>query len=107
MPEDDILHRFGRDAGPLEQPGEGGNAEVDGGLRLEHSAVTTDRRANRFADHGFASAHRCLPPVTSRTVPVMYDDRSDGRNNATPATSSGSPARPIRNSPTFSSPLPS
>ena len=33
-----------------------------------------------------------LPPVTSSTVPVMYDDRSDARNSATDATSLGSPA---------------
>ena len=37
----------------------------------------------------------CLPPVTSNTVPVMYDDRSDARKSATLATSAGSPARAI------------
>src|SRR5271166_5085574 len=103
MPEDDILHRFGWDARPFEQPGEGGNAEVDGGLRLEHSPVAADRCPDRLADHGFAPAHRCLPPVTSRTVPVMYEERSEAKNNATLATSLGSPARPIGTSATFSS----
>src|ERR1700733_7791225 len=103
MTEDDILHQFAWDAGPFEQPGQSRNAEVDGGLRLEHPAVAADRRPNRFADHGFTRAHRCLPPVTSRTAPAIYDDRSLARNSATLATSSGSPARPIGISASFSS----
>lgn len=37
--------------------------------------------------------HMNRPPVTSRTVPVMYDDRSDAKNSATEATSDTSPAR--------------
>ncbi len=32
----------------------------------------------------------CRPPVTSSTVPVMYEDRSEARNRATEATSLGS-----------------
>ena len=62
VPEDDILHRFGRNAGALEQPVERGDPEVDGGQRLEHSAVAADRRPNRFADHGFAGCSQ-VPPA--------------------------------------------
>src|SRR5206468_1410810 len=98
--EDDVFDCGRVDSGALEQPLERGDPEVDGGQRLEHAAVAADRRANRFADH--CVAHQmCLPPVTSRTVPVMYDDRSLARNNATLATSLGSPARPIGTSASF------
>ena len=38
----------------------------------------------------------CLPPVTSSTVPVMYDDRSEARNSATLATSLGLAGPPHR-----------
>lgn len=41
------------------------------------------------------------PPVTSNTVPVMYEDRSEAKNTATLATSLGSPARPIGTSASF------
>ena len=101
--ENDILHRVGWDPGALEQPSQSGHPEIDGALRGEHSAVAADRRPNRLADHGLANGHRCRPPVTSRTVPVMYDDRSLARNSATLATSSGSPARPIGISASFAS----
>src|SRR6266508_3186667 len=39
-------------------------------------------------------AHIPRPPLTSITVPVRYPARSEARNRATLATSSGSPARP-------------
>ena len=47
-----------------------GHPEIDGGQRLEHAVVAPDRRANGFTDDGLAH-HRCRPPVTSMTVPVM------------------------------------
>ncbi len=73
--------------------------------RLEHSAVATDRRADGLTNDGVAHLHcppqMCRPPVTSITVPVMYEDRSEAKNKATLATSLGSPARPIGISATF------
>lgn len=44
---------------------------------------------------GAGHGHMNRPPVTSMTVPVMYEDRSEARNSATLAISSTSPARPI------------
>src|SRR5690606_30271428 len=38
--------------------------------------------------------HMCLPPATSMVIPVTNDDRSEARNSAALATSSGSPMRP-------------
>src|SRR5256885_732501 len=81
-----------RNAGAVQEAFQRGDAEVNGRQRFEHSAVAPDWRPNRFADHGFAYVHMNLPPVTSSTVPVMYDDRSLAKNSATLATSLGSPA---------------
>src|ERR1700753_484346 len=101
--QDDVLYRLGWHTSPFESPGEAGFSYLNSALRLEHSPVATDRGPNRLPDYRFASAHRCRPPVTSRTVPVMYDERSEARNNATLATSLGSPALPIGTSATFAS----
>ena len=54
--EDDVLHRLGCESGPLEQPLQRGDAEVDGGLRFEHSAVAPDRSPNRLADQSLSHA---------------------------------------------------
>ena len=99
--EDHVADRLEWDTGPFEQSLQRGDPQVHGGQRFEHAAVAADRRPDRFANHNFAQVHTCLPPVTSRTVPVMYDDRSLARNNATLATSSGSPARPMGTSANF------
>src|SRR6185295_2893301 len=86
----------------LEQSLERRHAEIDRRQRLKHSAVAPDRCAYRLADHGIAH-QMYLPPVTSSTVPVMYDDRSEARNSATFATSAGSPARAIGTSASLAS----
>src|SRR5262249_4233067 len=48
VPENDVLHCLAGDSGSVQQTTQGGDAEVDGGLRLEHSAVPADRCAYRF-----------------------------------------------------------
>ena len=53
MAEDHVLHCARVDSGALQQALQCGDAEVDGGQRLEHAAVAADRRPNRLADHGF------------------------------------------------------
>ena len=65
------------------------------------TAVLMSYLTSRFAPARTFDDYMNLPPVTSSTVPVIYDDRSDARNTATPATSEGSPARPIGTSASF------
>ena len=57
VPQDDVLHRVGRQPGSVEQPLEGRDAEVNGTEGLEHSAVAADRRPHGFTDDGLA--HYC------------------------------------------------
>ena len=104
VPENDILHCFGRNAGSVEQPGESGDAELDGVLRLEHSAVAADRRPNRLTDHGsraaLTGAARRSPRGRFRSCTTT--DR--WRGTVRPwRPRSGSPARPIGISANFSS----
>ncbi len=62
------------------------------------SQMTTSRMVDLSQNLGWKSvgensSHMKRPPVTSSTVPVMYDDMSEARNRATLATSPTSPAR--------------
>ncbi len=106
LAEDDVVHLLRRDAGAGEQLADHGRAERRRRHVLERTAVPPDGRPDRLAHDDVVAGerggvHTCLPPVTSTTVPVTYEARSEARNSTTDATSDGSPARPMGISPIF------
>ena len=66
MSEDHVAHHLGRDSGPVEQPLQRGDREVDGGQRFEHAAIAPDRRPQGFADNNFA--HQSLTHFAETNV---------------------------------------
>src|ERR1700755_470149 len=60
-----VLHCARLASGALQQTFQRGDTEVDGGQRLEHAAVTADRRPNWFTDDGFTHASSPSPKRTN------------------------------------------